>query len=62
VLVGEIEQAVKAPGITARLARLSILQSYAGPEQIAAGIREEFNRASEMARKTGFVMTPVARH
>jgi tripartite-type tricarboxylate transporter receptor subunit TctC len=54
-LVAAIEQAVKAPAITARLAPLGILQSYAGPEQMAAEIREEFKRVSEMARKTGLV-------
>jgi tripartite-type tricarboxylate transporter receptor subunit TctC len=52
-LVEAIEQAVKAPAVTARLAPLGILQSYAGPEQLAAEIREEFKRVSEMARKTG---------
>ena len=55
VLVGAIEQAVKVPAITARLAPLSIFQSYAGPEQAAAEIREEFRRVSTMARKTGLV-------
>ena len=54
-LVGAIEQAVRAPAITARLAPLGILQSYAAPEQTAAEIREEFKRVSEMARKTGLV-------
>ena len=52
-LVGAIEQAVKAPAITARLAPLGILQSYATPEQTTAEIREEFKRVSEMARKAG---------
>ena len=52
-LVGAIEQAVKAPAITARLASLGILQSYAAPEQTAAEIRAEFKRVGEMARKTG---------
>jgi tripartite-type tricarboxylate transporter receptor subunit TctC len=54
-LVGAIEQAVKAPAITARLLLLGILQSYAAPEQMAAEIREEIKRVSEMARKTGLV-------
>ena len=54
-LVGAIEQAVKAPAITAKLAPLGILQSYATPEQTSAEIREEFKRVSEMARKTGLV-------
>jgi tripartite-type tricarboxylate transporter receptor subunit TctC len=54
-LVGAIEQAVKAPAITARLAPLGILQSYATPEQTAAEIRAEFKRVSEIARKTGLV-------
>ena len=52
-LVGAIEQAVKAPALTARLAPLGILQSYAAPEQATAEIREEFRRVSELARKTG---------
>ena len=54
-LVGAIEQAVKAPTVTARLASLGILQSYATPEQTAAEIRAEFRRAGEIARKTGLV-------
>jgi tripartite-type tricarboxylate transporter receptor subunit TctC len=54
-LVAAIEQAVKAPAISAKLAPLGILQSYAGPEPMAAEIREEFKRVSEMARKTGLV-------
>ena len=54
-LVGAIEKAVKAPAITARLAPLGILQSYAAPEQTTAEIREEFKRVSEMARKTGLL-------
>ena len=53
VLVDAIEQAVKAPALTARLAPLGILQSYATPEQATAEIREEFRRVSELARKTG---------
>jgi tripartite-type tricarboxylate transporter receptor subunit TctC len=54
-LVAAIEQAAKAPAVAARLAPLGILQSYAGPEPMAAEIREEFKRVSEMARKTGLV-------
>ena len=55
VLVGAIEQAVKDPAITARLAPLSIYQSYAGPEQMVAEIRDELKRVSAMARKAGLV-------
>jgi len=54
-LVGAIEQAVKTPAVTARLASLGILQSYATPEQTAAEIRAESKRVGEMARKTGLV-------
>ena len=54
-LVGAIEQAVKAPTITARLLPLGILQSYAAPEQMATEIREEIKRVSEMARKTRLI-------
>jgi len=54
-LVGAIEQAVKAPAITARLLPLGILQSYAAPEQMTAEIRDELGRVGEMARKTGLV-------
>ena len=32
-----------------------ILQSYAGPEAHAAEIREELQRVSEMAKKTGLI-------
>ena len=55
VLVGAIEQAVKAPAIAAKLAPLGILQGYAPPEQVTSEIREEFKRVSEMARRTGLV-------
>jgi tripartite-type tricarboxylate transporter receptor subunit TctC len=51
-LVGAIESAVKAPAITARLASLGILQSYAPPEETAAEIRVELKRVSEMATAT----------
>jgi tripartite-type tricarboxylate transporter receptor subunit TctC len=54
-LVGAVEQAVKAPAIAAKLAPLGILQSYAAPEQMAAEIREEFKRVSEMAKRTGLL-------
>jgi len=54
-LVSAIEQAVNAPAITARMASLGILQSYANPEQTSAEIRAELNRVGEMARKTGSV-------
>ena len=54
-LVGAIEQAAKAPAITARLASLGIVQSYATPEQTAAEIRAEFKRVGEISRKTGLV-------
>jgi tripartite-type tricarboxylate transporter receptor subunit TctC len=57
-LVGAIEQAVKQPAIAAKLAPLGILQSYAAPEPMAAEIRGEFKRVSEMARKTGLVKSP----
>jgi len=54
-LVGAIEQAVKAPAITARLTPLGILQSYSTPEQATTEIREEFKRVREMARKTALL-------
>ena len=54
-LVDAIEQAAKAPAVAARLAPLGILQSYEGPEQMAAEIREESARVTEMAKKTGLV-------
>ena len=44
--------------IAAKLAPLGILQSYAAPEPMAAEIRGEFKRVSEMARKTGLVKSP----
>ena len=53
VLAATIEQTVKEPAISARLAQLSILQSYASPAQTAAEIREETRRVSAMARKAG---------
>jgi tripartite-type tricarboxylate transporter receptor subunit TctC len=54
-LVDAVEQAVKAPAITAKLAPLGIVQTYASPEAMAAEIREESRRVGEMARKTGVV-------
>jgi tripartite-type tricarboxylate transporter receptor subunit TctC len=54
-LVGAIEQAVKAPSITAKLAPLGIFQTYAGPEEMAAEIRDETKRVSEMAKKAGLL-------
>jgi tripartite-type tricarboxylate transporter receptor subunit TctC len=54
-LVGAIEQAVKAPAVTSRLASLGILQSYATPEQTAGEMRAELKRVGEMARKTGLI-------
>ena len=53
VLVGAIEQAVKVPAITAKLVPLGIFQSYVGPEQTGAEIREEIRRVSMMKRKIG---------
>lgn len=54
-LVAAVAQAVKAPAIAAKLASLGILQSYAGPEEMAAEIREELARVTEIAKKTGLV-------
>jgi tripartite-type tricarboxylate transporter receptor subunit TctC len=54
-LVGAIEQAVKSPGITAKLAPLGIFQTYAGPEEMTAEIRDETRRVSEMAKKAGLL-------
>jgi len=55
VLVSAIEQAVKEPAIAARLAPLSILQTYAGPEQAAAEIHREIEQVRAIARRTGLV-------
>jgi tripartite-type tricarboxylate transporter receptor subunit TctC len=54
-LAGAIEQAVKDPAITTKLASLGILQSYAPPEQTAGEMRAELKRVGEMARKTGLI-------
>lgn len=54
-LVEAIEQAVKSPAITARLAPMGIVQSYASPEQQAAEMRDEFKRVGDVARQTGLV-------
>jgi tripartite-type tricarboxylate transporter receptor subunit TctC len=54
-LVGAVEQAVKAPAIAAKLAPLGILQSYTSPGQMTAEIREEFDRVSAIAKRTGVV-------
>jgi tripartite-type tricarboxylate transporter receptor subunit TctC len=52
-LVGAIDQAVKAPAVTAKLAPLGIPQAYATPERQAAEMREEFRRVTEMVKKAG---------
>jgi tripartite-type tricarboxylate transporter receptor subunit TctC len=52
-LVDVIEHSVKVPAVASRLAPLGIVQSYAGPELLAAEIREEYRRVSDMAKKTG---------
>jgi len=52
-LAGAIEQAVKSPAVTAKLAALGILQSYAAPPEQANEIREEFKRVSAVAAKAG---------
>lgn len=54
-LVEAIEKAVNAPAVAARLAPLGIVQSYAAPEAMAAEIRDEYRRVSDMAKKTGLV-------
>lgn len=54
-LVGAVEKAVTSPAIAAKLAPLGILQSYAGPEAMAAEIRDELKRVADLARKTGLV-------
>ena len=54
-LVSAIEQAVKSPTITAKLAPLGTLQGYATPEQMSAEMREEFKRVSDVARRAGMV-------
>jgi len=54
-LVGAIEQAVKAPAVSARLAPLGILQTYGTPDQMAAEMRDELHRVRDVARKTGLV-------
>jgi len=54
-LVGAIEQAVKSPGVAAKLAPLGILQSYAGPQAQSAEIRDETRRVTDIAAKTGLV-------
>lgn len=54
-LVAAIEEAVKSPAVSARLAPLGILQSYAPPERQAAEMREEFRRVAEMAKKAGLI-------
>jgi tripartite-type tricarboxylate transporter receptor subunit TctC len=52
-LAGAIEQAVKSPAVTAKLAALGILQSYAAPPEQANEIREEFKRVSAVAATAG---------
>ena len=54
-LAGAIERAVKSPAVAERLAPLGILPAYAGPDQMAAEIRDELRRVGDLARRTGLV-------
>lgn len=54
-LTGAVEQAVKSQAIAAKLAPLGILAGYAGPEEMAAEIRDEIKRVGELARRTGVI-------
>jgi len=54
-LVVAIEQAVKAPAVSARLGSLGIVQSYGTPDATTAEIRAEHKRVVDMARKAGLV-------
>jgi tripartite-type tricarboxylate transporter receptor subunit TctC len=54
-LAGAVEQAVRSPAISAKLAPLGIVQSYASPEQMSAEIRDETRRVADVARKTGLL-------
>ena len=52
-LEAAVERAAKSPAIGARLAPLGILQAYAGPDAMAAEIRDELRRVGDLARKAG---------
>jgi tripartite-type tricarboxylate transporter receptor subunit TctC len=54
-LTGAVEQAVKSPAVAAKLAPLGILQSYGAPDAVTAEIRDELQRVSDLAKKTGVV-------
>jgi tripartite-type tricarboxylate transporter receptor subunit TctC len=54
-LVAAIEKATKDPAIAAKLLSFGILQDWAPPEKLVAGIREEHRTVEELARKAGLV-------
>lgn len=54
-LAAAVERAARSPDITTKLAQIGILQGYAGPEAMAAEMREELRRVGDLARKAGLV-------
>lgn len=55
VLVPALQRAISAPATVARLQPLGIVADYAPPEKLAAEIRDEHRRVSDIARKAGLV-------
>lgn len=55
VLVPALQRAISSPATVARLQPLGIVADYAPPEKLAAEIRDEHRRVSDIARKAGLV-------
>jgi len=54
-LAPALERAVRSPGIAAKLRPIGILLDYAPAEKLAADMRSEMQRVSELARRAGLV-------
>jgi tripartite-type tricarboxylate transporter receptor subunit TctC len=54
-LVPALEQAIKSPAIGAKLKPLGIVMDYSPPEKLLDEIRDEHQRVSELALKSGLI-------
>jgi tripartite-type tricarboxylate transporter receptor subunit TctC len=54
-LVPALEQAIKSPGIGAKLRPLGMVMDYSPPEKLLDEIRDEHRRVSEIAAKSGLI-------
>lgn len=55
VLVPALERAIRSPAVASRLRPLGMLPDYSPPDRLAAEVRDEHRRVSEIAKKAGLV-------